>query len=330
MDTIRTYLENMFLHVPDSSEVRRAKEELLAMMEDKYEELKAGGKKEHEAVGIVISEFGNLEELAESLGIASCMGEESREQEKQEKEQEPVISLLQVEEYLGTIEKTRKKIAVGVTLCIWSPVFLILAGGFAKWKPALFDEKWVVVLGVFVLLAMVAVAVVLFILNGLQMEKYEYLKKTAFTLEKQAEQLVRREQEKFASAFRISVAVGVALCILCAVPLIGASVLGHSMAFLGFPLLLAMVGIAVYLFVFMGQRWEAYKILLQEEEYRRGRKTNTLMQNVSSIYWSLAAAIYLFWSFSTDGWDRTWIVWPVAGVLFGAVAVICRLLGEKN
>ena len=37
------------------------------MMEDKYNELIAEGKMDNEATGIVISEFGNLEELAEEL-----------------------------------------------------------------------------------------------------------------------------------------------------------------------------------------------------------------------------------------------------------------------
>ncbi|MCI7087906.1 MAG: permease prefix domain 1-containing protein [Lachnobacterium sp.] len=73
METIRNYLENMFLNLPNTPEVYKAKNELWQMMEDKYTELKAEGKSENEAVGIVISEFGNLDELAADLGIASFM-----------------------------------------------------------------------------------------------------------------------------------------------------------------------------------------------------------------------------------------------------------------
>ena len=51
----------------------RAKMELGQMMEDKYNELIAEGKMDNEATGIVISEFGNLEELAEELGILDYM-----------------------------------------------------------------------------------------------------------------------------------------------------------------------------------------------------------------------------------------------------------------
>ena len=69
METIRNYLNAMFAGLPDTPEVRRAYEELAAMMEDKYTELTEEGLSENEAVGTVISEFGNLEELAQTLGI---------------------------------------------------------------------------------------------------------------------------------------------------------------------------------------------------------------------------------------------------------------------
>ena len=67
METIRNYLSTMFAGLPDTPEVRRAYEELAAMMEDKYTELIAEGRSENEAVGTVISEFGNLEEIAQTL-----------------------------------------------------------------------------------------------------------------------------------------------------------------------------------------------------------------------------------------------------------------------
>ena len=67
MEAIRNYLETMFLNLPNTPEVYKAKNELWQMMEDKYTELKNEGKSENEAVGTVIAEFGNLDELANSL-----------------------------------------------------------------------------------------------------------------------------------------------------------------------------------------------------------------------------------------------------------------------
>ena len=47
------------------------------LMEDKYTELIGEGTSENEAVGTVISEFGDLNELAESLGIEGFLGHNS-------------------------------------------------------------------------------------------------------------------------------------------------------------------------------------------------------------------------------------------------------------
>ena len=48
---------------------------MLRTMEDKYEELKMEGKSENEAIGIVISEFGNIDELIDELGLLSTAAE---------------------------------------------------------------------------------------------------------------------------------------------------------------------------------------------------------------------------------------------------------------
>ncbi len=71
METLKIYLDNMFAAYPSTPETEKLKRELLVTMEDKYLELKASGKSEHSAVGIVISDFGNIEELAEEYGISS-------------------------------------------------------------------------------------------------------------------------------------------------------------------------------------------------------------------------------------------------------------------
>ena len=116
METILSYLENMFLHLPRTSEVLRAKEELATMMEDKYNELLAEGKRENEAVGIVISEFGNLEELSEELGLGDL------EQTKETGEPVKRVSRGEAEEYISATLKSIRWIGLGVMLCIWSPI----------------------------------------------------------------------------------------------------------------------------------------------------------------------------------------------------------------
>ena len=44
------------------------------------------------------------------------------------------------------------------------------------------------------------------------------------------------------------------------------------------------------------------------------------------LYWLTATAIYLLISFLTMRWDRTWIVWPVAGVGCGILAAGLKVI----
>lgn len=54
MDTIRNYLDSLFIGVPQSTEIDKLKTDLLANMEDHYHELMGEGKNEQEAIGTVI------------------------------------------------------------------------------------------------------------------------------------------------------------------------------------------------------------------------------------------------------------------------------------
>ncbi len=44
----------------------------------------------------------------------------------------------------------------------------------------------------------------------------------------------------------------------------------------------------------------------------------------------IAAALYLAWSFLTGRWEITWLVWPIAFVLYGAICVIIKASGRKG
>ena len=69
MDAIDTFLDAMFVPYPATPRLLEAKGELRAMMEDAYADAIGRGKTHNEAVGQVITDFGNLEELAPALGI---------------------------------------------------------------------------------------------------------------------------------------------------------------------------------------------------------------------------------------------------------------------
>lgn len=71
MNVHLAYLDTMFSAYPQTPRLLEGKQELQGMMEDAYNSFIADGLSENEAVGRVITEFGNLDELAPVLGIAS-------------------------------------------------------------------------------------------------------------------------------------------------------------------------------------------------------------------------------------------------------------------
>lgn len=331
MEVILSYLENMFLHMPKRAEVLRAKEELASMMEDKYNELLAEGKKENEAVGIVISEFGDLSELAESLGLGDAYNNSGADNDTQTSEQPAKnVSLSEAEEYMHASVKSSKWIALGVALCIYCPIPLVFMGGIDSYVKGLTDLS-VVLMGIFPLFIMIGIAVGIFIANGIKMGKYEYLKKERIQIDYAVEKYLNAVEEESSSPYTRNLVIGVLLCIFSVIPvLITGSITDDSIInVISVILLLVMIGIAVAIFIISGSRMECIKVLKQEGDFTvRSKEDNKAIEVIAGIYWPIATVIYLAWSFVTMNWGITWIVWPIAGIMFGAIVVIYKVVSK--
>ena len=86
-------------------------------------------------------------------------------------------------------------------------------------------------------------------------------------------------------------------------------------------LLLVLVALGVKLIVLTCMIEGGFQKLLEEGDYTRANKR---LSKYDGIYWAIVLAIYLGWSFVTMRWEFTWIVWPVAGVLFAAYREIIK------
>ncbi len=317
MNTIINYLDNMFLGLPNTEEVIRAKKELLAMMEDKYNELKDSGKTENEAIGIVISEFGNLDELAETLGIKHAL--------------ENKTDILQVtyEEAKYYIEDkiiTAPKTALGVFLLIMSPVFLLLLIGLKELTNVNVKEELFIAAGLAALIAMVATGVSYFIRFSSKLEKYDYLEETVFELDYKTEQMVRGIMTQDEHSYKSAVSISVVGFILSGLPVILTPLIFNidGLSVISVAITLTMVAISTYNIIGKSAVNAACSVLLQQGEYSVKSKSNKTLQTVTKVYWLVITAIYLAYSFITFNWAMSWIIWPVAGVIFAAIKLIAE------
>ena len=85
------------------------------------------------------------------------------------------LSLEEASEFLRLRKSYAPKFALGVMLCIWSPIAIILLGGLYEEKTINISENAVGGIGVSVLILMIAAAVALFINSSSKLDKFKFL-----------------------------------------------------------------------------------------------------------------------------------------------------------
>lgn len=238
------------------------------------------------------------------------------------------VTMEEAQEFIRVRKEASLRIPAGVAACILSPVPLFLLQGMWEEGRLMISEDLASGIGFALLLLIVAAAVGSFILTGTKLGKYEWMEKEEFELCYGIAGMVKERQEAEAAGFSRKIAVGVIFCILSCVPLFLLSVLNGSKIVQagGLVFLLLMVAAGVYLLTSAGIRKGSYEQLLQEGDYtREAKEASRIIGRIAAVYWCVVTAVYLGWSFLTGNWHSTWIVWPVAGILFGAIAGVVKM-----
>lgn len=313
MDMIKGYLESMFANYPNTPEVVRAKSELLQMMEDKYSELISEGKNENEAIGTVISEFGNLDEIAESLGISQIAQTVAMAPARRK------VTLDEIKSYLETEKQNAGNIAIGVAYCIMCVIPPIIVDMYA----------WYEFIGVICMFGMIVAGVILFIWSGRKNEDWRFLKRELCSVDRANMDYILEKKNQVRDNLLLQKTIGIILCALCWFP---------SMILEEIPLiperfadwtgvsLFVFVAIGVFLIVRSSIIQGSFTTLLKLNENGTMGSTfvpekekevysNPTLDAIMSVYWPTITCLYLIWSFLTFDWWISWIIWPVASIV---------------
>lgn len=340
METIKNYLDVMFARMPDTEQLRALKENLLLNMEEKYHELKREGKSENEAIGIVISEFGNIDELMDELEITktasplisqnvvgnttanmahNLLGNTTDHPVQKTK---PLRRVTEEEAYAFMEEKKKSgaMIAKGVTLCISAVAMLILLrtlvsdgliGGISEYVGNF--------VGITAMILLIIPAVGMFIYTSAKMEVYEYLYKP-FELPEYVQAEIQARYDAFAQTYVKSVIIGVSLCILAPISVIATSLVEQNLRTYGVVVLLALVAVAVYIFIYFAAIKDSMAMLLQRDGYsleNKEKSEDKVVSAVAAVVWPLAVCIFLVTGLVYHQWHINWIVFPITAILFG-------------
>ena len=242
------------------------------------------------------------------------------------------LTLAEANEYLALRKTASVRMAAATFLCIFSVIPLLILGALAEIPAYGISETAASAAGLIVLFLFIAAAVAVFLSCSIKNGPYAFLDKGPFETEYGVTGMVSERQRQYKSTHTRCNMIGTILCILSPVPIFIGMAVGSDLAMiLAVCATLLLAGIGAAVFVVTGLRWASMQKILQSGDYAPAeKKRNEREAALSAAYWTLATAVYLGWSFTTGDWKNTWIVWPVAGVLYAAVLNLYRLFTKNR
>lgn len=145
--------------------------------------------------------------------------------------------------------------------------------------------------------------------------------------------MARDRMEKFHEFFVKKTLIGILLLLASVLPLfIGMIFSATDMTIaISLAVLLVFVSVAIYILVRVNIIMNSLKAVLEEEDFtRKNKEVKKRMDPFVAAYWIFITAIFLAYSFITNKWDRSWIIWPVAGVSFAIYFLSLKFFFENN
>ncbi len=289
-----------------------------------------------------IPDLEKIIKLSEIFGVSTdyLLKDELEESEEGEaeitEESTPVIrvSMEEANSFLEAKQRTADKIALSVLLFILSPVALYILGTYAEVPGSKISINLAGGLGIIAIALICSVAVAILIYSGSKTAAYDYLDKEVFETEYGVCSMVKERKKEYKETHTKYNIIGVFLCMSGVIPLfLGLMLKENNELFMAYMLSLLhlIVGIGVYILVRTGILWASYEKLLQEGEYTKRNKTSpSLSSAITLTYWLIATALYLGYSFITNNWKSSWIIFVVAGILYPALLSILRAVKKDR
>lgn len=245
------------------------------------------------------------------------------------------VTMAEASDYLARRRAAAPRIALATFLCIISPIILILMGALSEAEGSGISENAAAGIGLCALIVFIAAGVALFLSAAAGSKGFEFLESEPFETEYGVTGMVNQRKKEYRDTYsRFNIAG--TLCCICSVLPIFLSV-GFNAADAVYAgaacLLLLIAGIGCVLFIVGGTYEAALDRLLEEGDYSPEKKSRKgIKGTVSLVYWLFVTAIFLCVTFipsiKADP-KYTWVIWAVAGVLYGAIMAIVNAIHKK-
>lgn len=243
------------------------------------------------------------------------------------------VGMEEANEYLDLKEISGRNIALGVSFCIISPIFLLLSSQAYESNLISAPENVVDGISLTVLILFIIVAVGIFIRESMKLKKYEFIENEDIDTAYGVDGMARERGESFHDYYVKNNIIGVLLLVASVIPIfVGMIVSVEDMTMIiSVVIMLLLIAIGVNLLVKTNIYMNSINAILEEGDFRRrNKKLKRRIEPFCGIYWIAATAIYVAYSFLTNNWDRSWIIWPVAGISFPIYYLILKFIFESK
>lgn len=220
MNVVTAHLEAVFDAYPQTSAILDAKAELQTMMEDAYEGLLAIGATPSDASARVIADFGNLDELAPALGVATHHAHSRDSGDIETSPIYPPVTLVEARNFSETARVAWFQLGTAVAAFVASPIPVVLLIAFADAGLLPLTVEAAIGVGIGLLLLIATGGALSLVRMSNHLAPYERLRTGRFTpnatVEHWAGDLAASRERRRAT----SLAVAVALWVLSPLPLI--------------------------------------------------------------------------------------------------------------
>ena len=264
---------------------------------------------------------------------------EIEEHTQSEPMDEPPLRRVTMEEasaYLALRRAAAPKMALATFLCIISPVALLILAAMSEMSRFGISENAASGIGLCGLLVLVAIGVALFLTCAAKVRDFAFLEEEPFETEYGVSGMVKERMQDFAGTYSRLNIIGTVLCILSAVPLFVSMCIETAdvVYVAAVCLLLIIAGIGCVAFTYGGTIHASMERLLEEGDYTRQQKSRRGVKGaISTIYWLLVTAIFMWYTFGPSGNGQarySWFIWAIAGVLYAAVMLVVNLIQRSR
>ncbi len=285
-----------------------------------------------------IPDLNKILKLGEIFGVSTdyLLKDDIEETETISVDDELSIKKITLEEAISYIDQKHaaaKTTTIGVLFVLGSVIQLIFLLALSNFSQPVISSSMAVALGMVLLFIFIGIGVIFFIRSNQYSNDFIRFEEEDIELVYGVRSILKEKLNKYKSTYMIRTSIGIMLFITSAAPLILTAVLRSSNQTLLLMLVMLFIMIAAGIFIIIpsSTKHTAYNLLLSEGDFAPSRRPTTKrIEGIASVYWPLVVAIYLGWSFWTMAWHITWIVWPVASVLFAAIIGLSNIIGKRD